>query len=155
MPLKFIVPFAGLSIFVATAQAQAPQFEDIATLDHQVAAIAMAQPIDTRLKLARCPQTPIISPPTGGAVIVRCNPLGWRIMVPTTHSDDQLPIKDLRVRKGDAVELIIDSEGFEVSAQAIAMQDGATGDDVRVKTLTGAVILTGQVTHHGTVRVLD
>jgi flagellar basal body P-ring formation protein FlgA len=154
--MKRIAPIALLGIFIATAaQSQAPLFEDISALDGQIAAIAKAQPIDARLKLARCPEKAIIAPPVGGAVTVRCTPLGWRIWVPLTQAAPTSQLKQLRIHKGDAVELIIDSEGFEVSSQAIAMQDGAIGDDVRVKTLTAAVILTGTVTPRGTVRILD
>jgi flagellar basal body P-ring formation protein FlgA len=157
--MKRIAPIALLGIFIATAAfPQVQPFEDIAALDRQVTAIAATQPIDPRLKLARCPDKAIIAPPVGGAVVVRCLALGWRIMVPLIQASQSMQpreAKELRIHKGDAVELIIDSEGFEVSSQAIALQDGAIGDDVRVKTLTAAVILTGTVTPRGTVRILD
>jgi flagellar basal body P-ring formation protein FlgA len=154
--MKRIAPIALLGIFIATAvHSQALPFEDIGILDRQVAVIANAHPIDPRLKLARCPEKAIIAPPIGGAVVVRCLALGWRILVPLTQSALSVQPKELRIHKGDAIELIIDSEGFEVSAPAIAMQDGAIGDNVRVKTLTAAVILTGTVTRHGTVRISD
>ncbi len=148
-----ILPFLIFSgAFAAPSSAQ--QFEDVAALDKAIAAAAPAQPIDARLKLARCPQKPIIASPVGGAVTVRCVELGWRILVPLAQNAPAQQ-KELRIHKGDPVELTIDSEGFEVSSQAIALQDGAIGDDVRVKTLTAAVVLTGQVTARGTVRVLD
>jgi flagellar basal body P-ring formation protein FlgA len=154
--MKYKTPIALWVIFAANAaHSQAISFEDIAGLDRQVATIANAQPIDTRLKLAQCPQKIIIAPPVGGAVTVRCNALGWRILVPVIQNTTSSASQELRVHKGDTVEMVIDSEGFEVSSPAIIMQDGATGDDVRVKTMTGAVILTAKVTSRGTVRVYD
>ncbi len=154
--MKHIIPIALLGILIAgAAHSQALPFEDIGALDRQIATIAAAQPIDARLKLARCPEKAIIAAPVGGAVVVRCAVLGWRIWVPLTQAALSSRPKELRIHKGDTIELIIDSEGFEVSSQAIAMQDGAIGDDVRVKTLTAAVILTGTVTPRGTVRILD
>jgi hypothetical protein len=57
-------------------------FEDLQALDSRISAIApQAEQVDKRLKLAQCPDTPIVAPPVGGAVIVRCPALGWRLRV--------------------------------------------------------------------------
>jgi flagellar basal body P-ring formation protein FlgA len=137
-----------------TTQARAQQYEDTATLDTQIATATSgaARPIDPRLKLARCPQPVAIEPSITGAAAVRCIPLGWRIFVPVAQN---YMAKDITIKRGDTIQLVIISEGFEVSTQVTAMQDGAVGDDVRVKTLTGATILTAKVTKRGTVSILD
>ena len=62
-------------------------FEDLQALDNRISAVApQAEQVDKRLKLAQCPDAPIVAPPAGGAVIVRCPALGWRLRVPVKAS---------------------------------------------------------------------
>lgn len=146
--------FVPLALLIGTA-AHAQGFEDLAALDRKVAAAlgadfgepgGPARPIDKRLKLAACPQPAIVDAPAMGAVLVRCEPLGWRIRVALTRSaggsvqaeEKAEPI----IRKGDQVQLTALTGSFSVSTPAIAEQDGAPGDRIRVRSETkkGAVI---------------
>jgi len=140
---------------LAGTAAHAQGFEDLAALDRKVAAAlgaglgesgGPARPIDKRLKLAECPQPAIVDPPAMGAVIVRCEPLGWRIRVALTRTSGGYYQAEEKaepiIRKGDQVQLTAIGGTFSVSTLAVAEQDGAPGDRIRVRSETkkGAVI---------------
>jgi flagellar basal body P-ring formation protein FlgA len=150
-----------MAVLAFPSSLHAQSFEDITALDEQIAASlgaeadSSAAPIDRRLKLTRCPQLPVIDLPTLGAIAVRCLPLGWRIRVALTQlkqstADDAALIT---VRRGDAVELTISGNSFDVSASAIALDDGATGESIRVKTLTSRNPVTAVVKGAGAVQI--
>jgi flagella basal body P-ring formation protein FlgA len=140
-------------------------FEDLDALDRKVATTlgagigdpgGPARPIDKRLKLASCPQPAIVDAPAMGAVLVRCEPLGWRIRVALSrpaggYAQAAAERAEPIIRKGDQVELTASTGSFSVSTVAIAEQDGAPGDRIRVRSegKKGAVI--GMVTADGRV----
>src|SRR3546814_17824941 len=75
----------------ASGTAQTQRFEDINGLEAMVvakfgAAIGQpggpAAPIDRRLKLAACPDTPSVEGPVMGAAVIRCAPVVGRIRFP-------------------------------------------------------------------------
>jgi flagellar basal body P-ring formation protein FlgA len=155
--------FVPLALLIGTA-AHAQGFEDLAALDRKVAATlgadfgepgGPARPIDKRLKLAACPQPAIVDAPAMGAVLVRCEPLGWRIRVALTRSasgsiqaeEKAEPI----IRKGDQVQLTALTGTFSVSTPAIAEQDGAPGDRIRVRFETKKGVMIGLVMPDGRV----
>lgn len=115
-----------------------------------------AAPIDRRLKLAQCPQTPVFDAPVLGAVAVRCASLGWRIRVPLTRSLTAGAVREEPViRKGDPVELVAGGRFFEVSTQAVAEQDGAPGARIRVRATPKGAPVFAQVVRAGVVRISD
>ncbi|MEI7973833.1 MAG: flagellar basal body P-ring formation chaperone FlgA [Bdellovibrio sp.] len=61
--------------------------------------------------------------------------------------------KQLLVSSGQAVKAILQSESFEISQILISEQSGERGDQVRLKSLDGKKILSGQVIDNQTVRV--
>ena len=139
--------FVPLLLLAGTA-AQAQGFEDLAALDRKVAATlgagfgepgGPARPIDKRLKLAECPQPAIVDPPAMGAAIVRIRVALTRGAGGYAQAEEKAePI----IRKGDQVQLTALAGSFSVSTIAIAEQDGAPGDRIRVRSETkkGAVI---------------
>lgn len=147
--------FVPALMLLGTA-AHAQGFEDLAALDRKVAATlgaelgepgGPARPIDKRLKLAACPQPAIVDAPAMGAVLIRCESLGWRIRValsrPAGGYAQAAGVKaEPTIRKGDQVELTASSGSFTVSTVAVAEQDGAPGDRIRVRSegKKGAVI---------------
>ena len=152
------------AILMVGTTANARGFEDIGMLEMRLTAALGAgvgeaggpsRPIDRRLKLAPCPQPASFEPPALGAATIRCEPLGWRIRVPLvrTAAAAQAPGERAEpiVRKGDQVELTASSGSFTVSTVAVAEQDGALGDRIRVRSegRKGAVI--GVVTEDGRV----
>ncbi len=140
-------------LFAAAAQSQAPQFQDIAALDQQVAVVAKAQPIDPRLKLAHCPQPIILEPEQMGALIVRCMPLGWRIRVPVLKATTTATLSEMLVRRGETVEMVSSGEGYEVSTNAVALENGSLGAAIRVKSPTGGLVSVVTVTARGLVSI--
>jgi flagellar basal body P-ring formation protein FlgA len=155
---QLIVPILLILPVSATAQA----IEDFDAIDRRIAialggaesdAGLLAQPIDRRLKLAACPSPATIDPPALGAVAVRCAPLGWRIRVPLKGGGQSSG--ELLVRKGDTVELAYAGSGFAIVTSALAQEDGRLGQAVRVKSPTGAALVTAQVRGVGRVSIDD
>lgn len=68
-----------------------------------------------------------------------------------------LPISDLNrpftVQKGEAVQMELDAPGISLSAQGIAMDNGATGERVRVLNVQSRAIVDGEVSGSARVRV--
>ena len=127
-------------------------FEDLKALDNRISAVApQAEQIDKRLKLAQCPDAPIVVPPAGGAVIVRCPAVGCRLRVPVKASLNQAAISEIVIHKGEMVECVSDGQGFAVSTTMIALEDAAVGQPVRVKSLTSSTTMTAYVKTRGVV----
>ena len=157
--------FRRLALIAAClpAPALAQAVQDIAALEHRLVVALDARigepggplvPIDRRLKLAPCPAPVAIDPPALGAVALRCPQLGWRIRVPLMRATAAVAVKAAPlVRRGDPVEIVAQSEAFSVSAQAIAQEDGAVGDRIRVKTDPKAPVIFAEVVDMGVVRV--
>lgn len=173
MKLALCAPLAALLAF---SPAQAQQFEDLDALDGQVAAALQgggvtAQPIDRRLKLARCPEPVALDTSAGNAVALRCNAIGWRIRVPlssavsgaapsdakiiTAAHVEPLETGEILVRRGETVEIIIRGDDFEVMSSGVAAEDGRKGKQVRVKSSTGSSALGATVVARGLVYIED
>ena len=154
----------------AAIPAAAQTFEDIEALEQRVSAAlgagigepgGPARPIDRRLRLAACPSPVSVEAPTLGAATVRCEQLGWRIRVPVAGESSGEPNRGPSptaartaraapvVRRGDPVALVVMSGSFTVSRQAVADQDGAPGDRIRVRTEPRATPIIGQVLADG------
>jgi flagella basal body P-ring formation protein FlgA len=151
--------------------ALAQGFENLEMLDNRVAAALGANigepggattPIDRRLRLQACPQPVEIGEPIAGALAVRCTPLGWRIrvsIVPSAESRQTASTLSSQpqarpqpvVRRGDQIELVAIANGFTVSTLAVAEQDGAPGDRIRVRTERRNAPVIGQVLEDGRV----
>lgn len=146
------------------AQAQTGAFENIDTLEARVVAALGVEigapggpiaPIDRRLKLARCPAPATIDPPALGALAIRCEAIGWRIRVPMTRvaAAPAAAKAEPVVRKGDPVELFVETGTFSVSTEAIAQEDGAMGDRIRVKSDPKSPVMIAEVVDDGRVRL--
>lgn len=151
-------------LLVATA-AQAQTFENLGALEMRIVAALGAgvgeaggptRSLDRRLKLAACPQPASIEAPALGAVTVRCEPLAWRIRVPLVRAAAAMPAAAIAkaepiIRKGDQVELIAAAGSFTVSTVAVAEQDGAPGDRIRVRSDKKNPVVIGIVNEDGRV----
>lgn len=153
-----------LSVLCASPVGAATGFEDLGQLEARVTATlgagigevgGPARPIDRRLKLATCPSSPALAVPTPFAAVVQCEKLGWRIHVPLVRPPAaamaSAAAKEMVVRKGDQVELVADGGSFTVSTLAIAQQDGAAGDRIRVRSGDKAAPVTAEVESQGRV----
>ena len=132
---------------------------DPASIDMRVAAFAGAMPgqdggarapVDRRLQLADCSGDPKLSWRTNrhDAIVVECGgPIAWRIFVPVLRASGGAPVQaaffsqapvthqkvDPVIRRGDAVTIGLDSGGFTVTQDGIAMTDAAPGERLRIK----------------------
>lgn len=150
MSLLRLLPLLGTVLIPQTALAQS--FEDLDALDSRIAQnlvgeSAQALPLDRRLKLAACPAPAMIEPPAMGALTIRCPALGWRIRVPLQGAAMRA---EWVIRRGDAVELAAGGPGFAVTTTVIAMDEGAYGKALRVKSPSSTVIVVATVTGPGT-----
>ncbi len=121
--------------------------------------------IDRRLKLQPCPVPAVIDPPALGAIALRCEPIGWRIRVPLMKTPTQTivaapaiytpqqPSTPPVIKRGDPVQLIASSDGFTVTSQAVAQEDGQLGGAIRVKSDARGPVVIGRVEDAGRVRV--
>jgi flagella basal body P-ring formation protein FlgA len=107
------------------------------------------QPLDKRLRLAKCPEAAVIDPPARGVVAVRCASLGWRVRVPVLQALQAQT--DPLVRKGDVVDLTYGGDAYAVSTTATVLEYGVRGQTVRVtsaasgKTVSATVAGPGEV----------
>ncbi|MEY3633683.1 MAG: hypothetical protein RLZZ61_93 [Pseudomonadota bacterium] len=131
-----------LSLLLIMSAAAPVQFEDLALLDKNIQIQANAEPVDKRLKLAKCPDAPVIMPAINGGVVVRCLALGWRLHVPVRAPNAMDTGGEIAIRKGDVIECITTGPGFAVSTQMIALDDARIGQSLRVKSLTSATPMT-------------
>ncbi len=163
-----------LSSFATPANAQ--NFENLDRLDSLVAASVGANrgepggpvaPIDRRLRLASCPQPPIVEPVKMNAATVSCASIGWRIRVPLAMSGQAptprntaessapsaAPSHAVVVKKGDPVQLLAGNTSFTISRMMIADEDGAVGAWIRVREDSRATPVTARVESSGIVRI--
>lgn len=154
-----ILATIAVSLTTAAPLRAQSQFEDLDALDARISvalAPAIAQPVDRRLKLARCPEGAVVEPATVGAFAVRCTSVGWRIRVPLLATSGfaaaaTAPI----VHRGENVEIVIGGENYQVVATGTALEDGLQGKPIRVKFLTATAAMTATVTGPGKVFVQD
>lgn len=140
------VPLAALALSVpAIAQTQA----DLAEIDRAVASFTgvpqgqpggAALPVDRRLRLAVC-HVPLAAGWYGtrqDTVEVSCPvPGGWKLYVPLVGSGrgEAAPIA---VTRGDAVSIAVIGEGFTVAQGGEALENGAVGAWIKVRTANPA-----------------
>jgi len=161
--LTLIAAFPGVVLAQPVATTS---FENLDRIDSLVAMTVGANlgepggpssPVDRRLRLAACPNTPTVEGPVFGAAIVKCDAVGWRIRVALVPGGmasaapagiaprqpfsatgravapaQQAP-REIVVKKGDPLQLIAGGASFQVSRMVVADQDGAIGDLVRVR----------------------
>lgn len=140
---------AVLALAVA-APAAAQTFADPAALDRAVAEFTgapMGAPggasaaVDRRLRLASCPSAPQLSwyGTRHDTVAVQCPAIGWRLFVPVSGgggASDAAPA----VTRGDAVTIELAGDGFSLSQSGEALDAGAVGTWIRVRSGNGRAI---------------
>lgn len=170
------VIFAALLMLMAglPTAARAQNFENLDRLDSLVAMTMGANrgeaggpiaPIDRRLRLAACPDTPKIDGPQMNAAIVSCPAIGWRIRVPlaaiqkaqkaqisAASAMSDAPSQAVVIKKGDPVQLVAGDDNFSVSRPMIAEEDGAVGAIIRVRQDARANPVMARVERMGIVR---
>jgi flagella basal body P-ring formation protein FlgA len=148
----------GLTALFLAAPAMAAGYQDLDALDARIASTlgdsGTPVPIDRRIRLAQCPEEPEISPPSAGALAVRCPALGWKIRVAVSSAEQPAAVAaEILVRRGDLVELVVRGAGFSASAPGTALDEGVAGKTVRVKIPTSPTPVSAVVVGAGMVAV--
>lgn len=146
------------------APASAPAFEALDTLEARIVATLGAgigepggplRPLDRRLRLAACPSPPQLAVPTPASAVVQCVSQGWRIYVPLVRTAGGPAAaagpteREIVVRRGDQVDVVRSGANFSVSIRALAQQDGAVGDRIRVRIEGRSAPITAEVAAEG------
>lgn len=156
--------FAAALSAVSAASAQPAGFHDLAAIDAALAAFTgapvgmpggAALPVDRRLRLAPC-RGPLDLSWRGGrqeTVIVQCPDAGgWRLFVAATGNGRQDAAPPV-IARGEAVTIAVSGDGFSVSQTGEAMEPGAIGAWIRVRTSAKGDALRAQVVRPGLVSI--
>ncbi len=157
------IPLLLLGEAAATAQTRLAS-TDPAAIDRAVAAFtgaAIGTPggarmaSDPRLQLAPCGGPLAVSwhTPARTAVAVECpGPTAWRVFVaisPATGSTAATPRPAPAVKRGDAITIMVRGRGFTVQQPGEAMEAGAVGDWIEVRTARKAQPLRARIERPG------
>ncbi|WP_379922709.1 flagella basal body P-ring formation protein FlgA [Erythrobacter sp. R86502] len=144
--------------------AEARQMTDPAIIDRAVAEFtgaAIGTPggarlaSDPRLQLAPCDSPLAVSWHTAArtAVKVECpNAAGWRIFVaitPVAHTAAAAPV----IKRGDALVIVVRGRGFSVQQPGEAVEAGAVGDWIDVRTSRKAEPVRARIERPGLVSI--
>lgn len=164
----FLAPFALLAP-LAAAFAAAPGvagFTDTAAIDRAVAGFvaadpgaagAAALPLDARLRLAPCRAALALAwyGARRDSVKVECpDAPGWRVFVRVSGAiaPDAASIAPI-VLRGEAVAIAVAGPGFTVARGGEALEPGALGQWIRVRTAPNTPALRARVSGPGTVEL--
>lgn len=150
---------------LAPSSLRAAPFADMSAIDAAVtqftgapqgAVGGAAQPADRRLKLAACANPLSLSWYAGrrDTVLVQCPDAGgWRLFVPVLQAAPGVA-EAPAVLRGESVTVTVTGDGFSVSQSGEAMDPGAVGQWIRVKTAAAATHpLRGRIVRPGLVAV--
>lgn len=152
---------------LAPLPALAAPLTDLAAIDNAVAAFTgqqigvpggAAQPVDRRLRLAAC-SAPLALSWYGNAqtsVLVRCpDAVGWRVFVPVSAARVAPAVAPaaIAVARGEGVTVTVAGVGFSVSQPGEALDAGAVGAWIRVRTAAKAGPLRARVVRPGLVEL--
>ena len=135
-------------VFGAVVPASAAGFADPATIDRAVATFTGAEigapggarsPVDRRLRLAACGAEMVLEwyGRARDTVLVRCpDQAGWRLFVALTQGTAGAGPQSgaTAVSRGDRVTVTVRGAGFTLSRQGEALEAGAVGAWIRVRT---------------------
>jgi flagella basal body P-ring formation protein FlgA len=158
----------SLLLLFTAPSAFAQGIEDPAAIDRDVGAFTgqpigapggAARPVDRRLRLAAC-SSPLALSWRGDAhasILVECpDPGGWHIFVATTvpapgtaRQTAAAPV----IERGQSVTIALTGDGFSVSQPAEALESGAVGTWIRVRTQAKSDPVQAQVVRPGLVEV--
>ena len=153
-----------LSLAFAPLPASAAAATDLAMIDSAVAAFTgqpigvsggAAQPVDRRLRLASC-SAPLALAWYGNAqtsVLVSCPDAGgWRVFVPVVQARREAA-SAIAVARGEGVTISVAGDGFSVSQPGEAMDAGAIGAWIRVRTNAKADPVRARIVRPGLVEL--
>ncbi|MFC3175378.1 flagella basal body P-ring formation protein FlgA [Novosphingobium bradum] len=162
-----LVPVAVLLMAPAPARAASPgaAFADPARIDGEVARFTgmppgttggAAQPADRRLRLAACANPLSLGWYAGrrDTVLVQCPDAGgWRLFVPVLQPAAGAAAEGPAVLRGEAVTIAVAGPGFSVTQPGEALEAGAVGAWIRVRTAANVQPMRARIVRPGLVSV--
>lgn len=152
------------ALMLSPLPVQAAPLTDLAMIDNAVAAFTgqpigvpggAAQPVDRRLRLAGC-TAPLALSWYGAAqtsVLVSCPDMGgWRVFVPVKEARRDAPAA-IAVARGEGVTVTVAGDGFSVSQPGEALDAGAVGAWIRVRTSARGDPLRARIVRPGLVEL--
>lgn len=149
----------------APSSAQSSPFHDLVAIDRAVAAFTgggigepggATLPVDRRLRLAAC-RSPLSLDWQGNrqdTVLVQCPDAGgWRLFVALSGNARQAPAAAPAISRGEAVTITAAGEGFSVAQSGEALDSGALGSWIRVRTSARATPIRARIERPGLVVV--
>jgi flagellar basal body P-ring formation protein FlgA len=160
---------SAFAIGSAPVTAQISPFQDPAAIDQAVSAFTgavvgqpggAARPVDRRLRLAAC-NAPLALEWQGtrqDTIVVQCPDTGgWRLFVAVSGGLRQslaaAAAAPIAVARGEAVSITVEGEGFSVTQAGEAMDAGAQGSWIRVRTSARATPIRARIERPGLVVV--
>jgi len=137
---------AAAALCAVSTPAVAAGFADPAAIDRAVAQFTGADigapggarsPVDRRLRLGQCSAAFALEwyGRARDTVLVRCPDAGgWRIFVPLALGGSQQAGPDV-VGRGEGVTITVRGAGFTLSRQGEALESGAVGEWIRVRSV--------------------
>ncbi len=157
-----LLPIAAL--LLAAYPASAAAIHDPAAIDRDIAVFTgvpigapggAARPVDRRLALKAC-SAPLALSWRGdahGSILVECPDAGgWHIYVAVSAAI-RPPAAAVVIARGQAVTVALTGDGFSVSQPAEALESGALGAWIKVRTQAKADPVQAQVVRPGLVEV--
>lgn len=154
-----------ITAIAAPLQAQSSPFHDLVTIDRAVTTFTGAGigelggatlPVDRRLRLAAC-RSPLSLDWQGSrqdTVLVQCPDAGgWRLFVATSGNARQAPAAAPAISRGEAVTITAAGDGFSVAQSGEALDSGALGSWIRVRTSARATPIRARIERPGLVVV--
>jgi len=143
--MKFHLKHAAVALAAVAAPAHAQGFVDPAMIEHEVAAFLGVSPqdagtaflpVDRRLRLAQCAQ-PLSLGWQGtrrDSILVQCPQAGgWKLYVRVMGQASAQAAAVPVVKRGESVTVTVRAQGFSVSQEGQALENGAIGEWVRIK----------------------
>ncbi len=160
---------AALPLVSLLIMGAASPFENTVRLDSQVAMHLNARvgdaggaraPIDTKLRLKRCPNPVQFSDTNNGAVLVSCPEQGWRIFVPVRRgqarlSNQKASAQEYIVFRNQPLTLVVRRPSFSISYGVVAQKNGKVGDFIPVRSSRKSKVLMARVSETGEVELVQ
>lgn len=131
-------------------------FEPIDALNARIAAaLALApdaQPVDPRIRLARCRLPVAITREASAIATLRCAEPAWQLRVPVAVAPSTAA--PVVIARGEQVEIVDRGAGFSVRSSGQAMDGGALGGTIRVR-LSADRWVPARVAGAGRVELID
>lgn len=162
---RILAPALLVTLVAVPVQAQSSPFHDLVAIDRAVAAFTgggigepggATLPVDRRLRLATC-RSPLSLEWQGSrqdTVLVQCPDAGgWRLFVAISGNARQAAAAPPAIARGEAVTITVAGEGFSVAQSGEAMDSGALGAWIRVRTSARATPIRARIERPGLVLV--